>query len=103
MSYFSYVQDQGYQGNKVFDKYGNFSKAFKKFVVEKKGKINLPQDWVYLPDRPTHKFIYKPTASKHVKKQLLNRFLESKRTKKHSELQKNIQQRKLNIEKAKKN
>ena len=50
MSYFNYVQDQGYEGKKIFDKYGNFSKAFKKFVVAKKGKINLPQDWVYLPD-----------------------------------------------------
>ena len=100
MSYFSYVQDQGYKGNKIFDKYGNFSKAFKKFVVEKKGKINLPQDWVYLPERPTHKFIYKPTASKRVKKVLLNRFVYTKKEEKHTELSKSLQQRKLNIEKA---
>ena len=102
MSYFDYVVEKGYQGNKIFDKYGNLSKAFKKFVVEKKGNVNLPQDWEYLPERPTYKFIYKPTASKRVMTGLKQRKEYMAKVKAHGLFQKSIQQKKLNIEQAKK-
>ena len=82
-SYWDYVQSKGFNGKKIFDKYGDLSKQFKKFVVEKEGKINLPQDWVYLPERATYKFIYKPTASKRV----INKLEERKTNIKYSKIE----------------
>ena len=98
MSYFNYVIEKGYQGKKVFDKYGNLSKAFKKFIVEKKGKLNLPQDWLYIPEHRTHKFVYKPMASKRVLKNLEQRKTNLKYEKQQAKQTKQVKRSEIKAE-----
>lgn len=103
MSYFNYVLEKGYQGNKVFDKYGDLSKRFKKFVTEKKGHLQMPDGWLYLPEKITHKFLYKPGLTTRTLNKLKTRRFE-KKTKQYVEKQEKAKaapgRKALNIEKV---
>lgn len=83
--YLQYVRGKGYRGRTVENANG-LTRAFKEFVQAQQGRLKMPGEWAFFPEKNTHKFVNMANADPRTKKKmealLINRKVQRRTEKK---------------------